>query len=139
MEEKVHYQRRGPSLEEEYQQEINDIIKRQEEKDIRRQCLVGVVVSTKNSKTISVEVVREKVFKKYNKVMRVRRKWMAHDELQEAKDGDLVRIVPCGPISTRKSHKLLDILRKAKQWDELKTQPRQTAVNESQVDTTDKQ
>eukprot|EP00607_Mallomonas_marina_P007461 CAMPEP_0182416766 /NCGR_PEP_ID=MMETSP1167-20130531/1124_1 /TAXON_ID=2988 /ORGANISM="Mallomonas Sp, Strain CCMP3275" /LENGTH=46 /DNA_ID= /DNA_START= /DNA_END= /DNA_ORIENTATION= len=38
---------------------------------------------------------------------------MAHDENEEAKDGDYVRITPCRPMSRKKRHSLIDIIRKA--------------------------
>lgn len=55
-----------------------------------------------------------KYFPKYDKSVSRRKKFMAHDENCESKLGDIVRIVPCRPMSTRKRHALIDILRRPK-------------------------
>ena len=97
-----------------YKKEISDILHDYDERKERRQSLVGTIVSTKNQKTVSVQVLREKFFPKYNKVLSARKKVMAHDEEEIGSVGDVVRIVPCRPMSRMKRHKLLDILRKTK-------------------------
>jgi len=97
----------------EYVKEIEDVIKMKEEKLKRRQALVGEVVSTKCLKSITVRIAREKFYPKYNASITRHKKIMAHDEKQECKDGDIVRIVPCRPMSRRKRHTLIDILKKA--------------------------
>jgi small subunit ribosomal protein S17 len=80
----------------------------------RKQSLIGTVVSTKCSKSISVRVEHRKLNKKYNVYYSVHRKIMAHDEEEKAKMGDIVRIVPCRPMSRKKRHKLMDIIRRPK-------------------------
>lgn len=80
----------------------------------RRQAMIGIVVSDKCSKSITVQVIREKFVAKYNKTTRVRRKFMAHDEEEKADLGDVVRIIPCRPMSKKKRHALIDILKKGK-------------------------
>ncbi len=96
-----------------YQKEIEEIKQSYLERAKRKQSLVGKVVSTKCSKSITVEVHHEKLFQKYNKMVRIRKKFMAHDEEELAKDGDLVRITPCRPMSRKKRHALIDIIQKA--------------------------
>lgn len=42
---------------------------------------------------------------------------MAHDEEEICQDGDLVRVVPCRPMSRKKRHKIIDVIRKARKLD----------------------
>ena len=101
----------GASVEADYQQEITDILQDYDERKERRQSLVGTIVSTKNKKTISVRVLRERFFPKYNKVLSARKKIMAHDEEEIGNVGDVVRIVPCRPMSKMKRHRIIDVLK----------------------------
>ena len=103
--------RKGDSSE--YKKEVADILQDYDERKQRRQALVGVIVSDKNHKTISVQVLREKFFPKYNKVLRARKKIMAHDEEEIGKIGDVVRIVPCAPKSRHKRHRIIDVLKRS--------------------------
>ena len=75
--------------------------------------MVGTVVSTKCSKSITVQVIRSKFIPKYHARINVRRKVMAHDEEEIGNVGDVVRIVPCRPMSRKKRHKLMDIIRRS--------------------------
>jgi len=101
------------SLADEYAPEVADVLKDYEERAKRKQSLMGIVTSTKNAKSITVMVQHDKFFPKYNKVLKRRRKVMAHDEEEAGTVGDLVRIVPCRPRSAMKRHALIDIIRKA--------------------------
>ncbi len=100
------------SLEIEYKTEIEDILNEYENRLKRRQAKIGKVVSTKNAKTISVEIEYQRYFPKYDTYLRRTRKIMAHDEEEKASKGDVVRIVPCRPRSAMKRHALIDIIRK---------------------------
>ena len=73
--------------------------------------LVGTVVSTKMQKTVNVAVDRYKIHPKYRKRLRYTRKFMAHDENEVARDGDLVLIVPSQRISKNKHFVLQEILK----------------------------
>ena len=95
-----------------YSMEVSDILSDYEERKKRKQSLIGTVVSTSNTKTISVQVTRQKFFPKYNKVLNARKKIMAHDEDEIGDLGDTVRIVPCRPMSKMKRHKIIDIVKK---------------------------
>jgi small subunit ribosomal protein S17 len=95
-----------------YLKEVSDILSDYEERKKRKQSLIGTVVSTSNTKTISVQVTRQKFFPKYNKVLNARKKIMAHDEDEIGDLGDTVRIVPCRPMSKMKRHKIIDIVKK---------------------------
>ena len=76
---------------------------------------VGNVVSAKMAKTIVVEVTRRVSHPVYKRIVSKRKKFYAHDENQEAKVGDVVRIVECRPLSKLKRWQLKEILRKAVQ------------------------
>jgi small subunit ribosomal protein S17 len=75
--------------------------------------LTGKVVSTKMQKTIAVEIERLIRHEMYGKFIRRTTKLLAHDENSESKEGDTVQIVPCRPLSRRKSWKLSKIVTRA--------------------------
>ena len=75
--------------------------------------LTGRVVSTKTPKTIAVEIERLIKHPRYGKFIRRTTKLLAHDEVGESKEGDLVTIAPCRPVSRRKSWRLLEVVEKA--------------------------
>ena len=75
--------------------------------------LTGRVVSTKMQKTVAVEIERLVKHGVYGKFIRRTTKLLAHDEKGESKDGDLVKIAPCRPMSRRKSWQLIEVLEKA--------------------------
>lgn len=76
-----------------------------------RKTRVGVVVSDKMNKTIVVEVERRVPHPKYKKIVRMTSKFYAHDEKEEAKEGDKVRIVETRPISKLKCWTLAEVLK----------------------------
>jgi small subunit ribosomal protein S17 len=78
-----------------------------------RQTLTGRVVSNKMQKTIAVEVERLVKHPAYGKYIRRTTKLLAHDESGTSREGDLVTIVPCRPLSRRKSWRLLEVVQKA--------------------------
>jgi small subunit ribosomal protein S17 len=75
--------------------------------------LRGVVVSNKMTKTITVEVTRTVRHPKYNKFLKRRAKYYAHDERSEAAPGDTVVIVESRPLSRLKRWRLQEIAVKA--------------------------
>ena len=82
-----------------------------EEKGART--LTGRVVSTKMQRTIAVEIERLVKHPTYGKYIRRTTKLLAHDDQGAAKDGDLVVIGPCRPMSRRKSWALIEVVQKA--------------------------
>lgn len=76
----------------------------------QRKILVGRVTSDKMDKTIVVEVERMKRHSLYGKVVRLHKKYKAHDEQNSAKIGDLVKIIESRPISKEKRWALVEIL-----------------------------
>ena len=71
---------------------------------------VGIVVSDVQNKTIVVEVQRRAAHKKYKKVVKVRTRYAVHDETNQAKVGDTVRIGETRPMSKLKRWRLEDII-----------------------------
>ncbi len=63
---------------------------------------VGVVVSDKMDKSVIVEVTRTVAHPLYKKYIRKRTRFMAHDEMNEFKPGDKVRLIESRPLSKRK-------------------------------------
>lgn len=74
--------------------------------------IVGIVTSNKTDKTIVVTVHERKTHPLYRKQYTVSKKFMAHDENNEAQPGDKVSIVETRPISARKRFKLSEIIEK---------------------------
>jgi small subunit ribosomal protein S17 len=75
---------------------------------------VGVVKSDKMEKTIVVAVETTTLHPLYKKYVRRIKKLKAHDETNDAKIGDRVRVVECRPISKEKCWKLAEIIERAK-------------------------
>ena len=79
----------------------------------RKQVLVGKVVSSTNDKTITVLVETYKKDPLYGKRVKYSKKYAAHDEKNEAKTGDTVKIVETRPLSKTKRFRLVEIVEKA--------------------------
>jgi len=75
--------------------------------------ITGIVSSDKADKTIVVTVRERKTHPLYRKQYTVSKKFIAHDEKNEAHVGDHVIIEETRPISKRKSHKLAQIVQRA--------------------------
>ena len=75
-----------------------------------RTVLTGKVTSAKMEKTIVVEVQRLVQHPKYRRVVRISKKFYAHDEARKAKTGDTVRIVASRPLSKLKRWRLKEVL-----------------------------
>ena len=78
-----------------------------------KQELVGKVVSDKNNKTITVLVETYKKHPLYGKRVKYSKKYAAHDEKNEAKVGDTVRISMTRPLSKTKRYELVEVVEKA--------------------------
>ena len=74
---------------------------------------IGVVVSDIQDKTIVVRVDRRTPPPLYKKSVKVRQKFTAHDEKNEARKGDTVRIVETRPLSKNKCWRLVEIISRA--------------------------
>jgi len=73
----------------------------------------GVVASDKGDKTIKVVVNYQTKHPKYGKYLKRRTVLHAHDETNDAKEGDTVEIAECRPISRTKHHRLLRVVERA--------------------------
>lgn len=79
-----------------------------------RKTKTGVVHSDKMDKTITVAVERKEKHPIYGKFVKKTTKFHAHDEKQEAKPGDVVKIMETRPMSKTKRWRLVEIIEKAK-------------------------
>ena len=84
-----------------------------ERKVATRRTVQGVVVSDKNDKTIVVLVETHRRHAKYGKRVKYGKKFYAHDELNEAKVGDVVTIMETRKLSATKRFRLVSIDKKA--------------------------
>lgn len=89
----------------ESQQEVANKTKRE---------FIGTVLSDKMDKTIVVGVDNKTLHPLYKKYVVRTKKLKAHDEKNDAKTGDKVRVIECRPISKEKCWKLVEVLERAK-------------------------
>ena len=80
---------------------------------VRRQEVVGEVISDKMDKTITVQIFRRVRHSKYGKFLKKTSVFKAHDEKNEAKKGDKVLIQISRPLSKTKRWRLLEVVEKA--------------------------
>ena len=73
-----------------------------------KRVLQGVVVSDKNDKTVVVQVERRLTHPVLKKTVRLTKKYHAHDAENTFKEGDVVRIQECPPVSKNKRWVVLD-------------------------------
>lgn len=83
------------------------------ERNLRKE-RIGVITSDKMDKSIVVTVGRKMKHPKYGKFVRVSKKFVAHDEKNEAGIGDTVRIMETRPMSKSKRWRLVEVIEKAK-------------------------
>ena len=79
-----------------------------------KRSFVGLVTSDKMDKSIVVTIATKKMDRLYKKYVTRTKKYMAHDENNDAHVGDTVRIVECRPLSRNKSWRLAEIVERAK-------------------------
>jgi small subunit ribosomal protein S17 len=79
-----------------------------------KQTLQGVVKSDKMDKTIVVEITRRTLHPLYKKYVTRSKSIKAHDEKNEAHQGDTVRVIECRPLSRDKRWRLVEVVEKAK-------------------------
>ncbi len=84
-----------------------------EERNLRKE-KIGVVVSNKMEKTISIAVERRLKHPIYGKFVKKTNKFMAHDENNDCQVGELVRIMETRPLSRNKRWRLVEIIERAK-------------------------
>jgi small subunit ribosomal protein S17 len=79
-----------------------------------RKTRIGVVVSNKMDKTITIAIERKIPHPIYKKYFKKTTKLMAHDEKQECNVGDKVKVMETRPLSKNKRWRLVEIVEKAK-------------------------
>ncbi|MEO6064665.1 MAG: 30S ribosomal protein S17 [Lysobacterales bacterium] len=75
----------------------------------------GRVVSTKMQKSVTVVIERQLQHGLYGKLLRRSTKVHAHDENNECREGDLVRIRECRPLSKTKNWQVVEVVERAQQ------------------------
>ena len=80
----------------------------------RRKVRVGKVISNKMNKSITVAIERRLKHPIYKKFFKKTTKFMAHDEKNESRIGDVVKIMETRPLSSRKRWRLVEIIEKVK-------------------------
>jgi small subunit ribosomal protein S17 len=83
-------------------------------RDSRRKTRTGIVFSEKMEKTITVLVSGRKKHPIYGKMIPISKKFMAHDENNEAHEGDLVEIMETRPLSKSKRWRLTRVVERKK-------------------------
>ncbi len=84
------------------------------EKKTNKKIFTGLVVSSKMDKTIVVKISTKKLDPLYKKYISKSVKYKAHDEKNEANEGDTVRIIECRPISKEKTWTLQEVVERAR-------------------------
>ncbi|HEV7943461.1 MAG TPA: 30S ribosomal protein S17 [Solirubrobacteraceae bacterium] len=74
----------------------------------------GIVVSSKADKTITVRIDVARQHRRYEKTVRSSTTLHAHDESNEAHEGDVVKVVESRPLSRTKRWRLLEVLERAR-------------------------
>jgi len=90
---------------------------------VRKTTKVGTVIAKKMQKTVTVQVERQVRHPLYKKIVRQRRTFLAHDESERCKLGDVVRIIETRPISRLKRWRVVEVVG-------LKPQPADPAIGE---------
>jgi small subunit ribosomal protein S17 len=93
---------------------MSDAATTNEARENRRKVREGLVASTGMDKTIVVRVVDRVRHPRYDKTVQRTTKFLAHDELNDARVGDRVRIRETRPLSKRKRWHLVEILERAR-------------------------
>lgn len=75
---------------------------------------VGIVVSNKMDKTITVKVERRVKHPVYGKIIRMSTKLTAHDEKNDCNEGDKVKIMETRPLSKNKRWRLVEVIERVK-------------------------
>lgn len=80
----------------------------------KKRTFTGTVVSDKMDKTVTVVVSTRQLHPMYKKYITRSKKYKAHDETNDAHEGDTVRIIESRPVSKDKRWRLLEVVERAK-------------------------
>jgi len=81
-----------------------------ENKHVKKTTKIGVVVGNNMKKTVTVLVERPVKHPLYNKIIKKKKKFLAHDEYEKCKVGDVVKIIETRPLSKRKKWRIQEIV-----------------------------
>jgi small subunit ribosomal protein S17 len=84
------------------------------ERTTARKVRTGVVVSDRRDKTVTVEVIDAMRHPKYGKTVRRRTRLHAHDEQNDARAGDTVKVMETRPLSKTKRWRVVEIVERAR-------------------------
>ena len=79
-------------------------------KQAQKTVKIGYVIGTKMKKTVTVLVERQVRHPLYKKIIKKKKKFLAHDEYEKCKLGDLVKIIETRPLSKRKRWRVQEIV-----------------------------
>lgn len=85
-----------------------------ETKKSNKKTFTGTVVSDKMDKTVTVRVTARQLHPMYKKYITRSKKYKAHDETNDAREGDTVRIIESRPVSKDKRWRLLEVVERVK-------------------------
>ena len=85
-----------------------------EDRDNRRKVREGIAVSTKMDKTVVVKVVNRVAHPRYRKTLQRTSRFYAHDESNDVRPGDRVRIQETRPMSKLKRWRIVEVLERAR-------------------------
>ena len=85
-----------------------------DERQNRRKVREGIVVSTKMDKTVVVSVVDRVQHSRYRKTLQRTTKLYAHDEANDVREGDRVRVTETRPYSRQKRWRVVEVLERAR-------------------------
>ena len=85
-----------------------------EERQNQRKVREGIVVSTKMDKTVVVAVIDRVRHRRYGKTLQRTRRLYAHDEANDAREGDRVRLREIRPLSRQKRWRVVEVLERAR-------------------------
>ncbi len=83
------------------------------ERNLRKE-RVGVVVSDKMDKSVVVSVERQLIHPIYGRTIRLKKRYVAHDETNDCKVGDTVKIIETRPLSKTKRWRIGEVIERAK-------------------------
>ncbi len=93
--------------------DATQVVERQVSRSVRKE-RIGIVISDRMDKTILVAVQRQIKHPIYGKFIKKTTKLMAHDERNDAKQGDSVRIMETRPLSKHKRWRLAEVIERAR-------------------------
>ncbi|KAJ1779721.1 hypothetical protein LPJ54_000692 [Coemansia sp. RSA 1824] len=86
-----------------------------------RHNFIGIVISTAMDKTVRVQVAKRVMVHRFQKEVLRHKVYMAHDEMENCNNGDVVRIEHCRKLSRHKSFAVAEVIKPARSWTDPET------------------